>query len=147
MSDPSKSGKAHLYEHRAALVQSAERTQAGIDKTLVTLASAALGVSLVALKDIVKADATPQCTALLTAGWILLAACLGASLLSLAFSSKTIYSEIESVDRMIRNQEDRPLDRKQRSRWATATLWTNRFSLVAFFVGTVLVLSFAGANL
>lgn len=147
MNDPGRPSNEFLYSHRQYLVEAAERTQGDLDKTLVTLSSAALGITLVVLKDVVKPGNPIHGAGCLTWAWILLAACLAASLMSLAFSRRLTSAEISSVDRMIRCEDDPPDHQKRRKRWTTATTWANRFSLASFFFGTVLVLLFAHANL
>ncbi|MFO1076691.1 MAG: hypothetical protein U1E73_03085 [Planctomycetota bacterium] len=139
--------KSHLYAHRVSLVEAAERTQAGIDKTLVTLASAAIGVTLAVLKDIATSGNPAACRTCLMYAWGFLALTLAASLLSLAFSGKLTHAEISSIDRMIRGEDDPPTERRRRCVWSCATLWMNRVSLIAFLIGMLLTIVFAANNL
>lgn len=137
----------HLLAHRTYLAELAERTQSELDKTLITLSSAALGVTLIVLKDFTKPGTPVQGQAFLTMGWILLLLCLGFSLLSYAFSRRLTDAEIASVDRMIRCHTEPPADFRTRRRLSTATAWANRLSMATFFLGAVLTLLFASANL
>lgn len=136
-----------LLSHRTHLAELAERTQSELDKTLITLSSAALGVTLVVLKDFAKPGTTIHGHACLVTGWVLLLLCLAASLLSFAFSRRLTDAEIASVDGMLRGQAEAAMARRSRRRWTGATNWANRVAMATFFLGAVFTLMFVSVNL
>lgn len=136
-----------LYKHRDYLLQVAERTQTGIDKTLVTLACGALGVSLIVIKERAAATHADSSVPMPMFAWGALLVCLACSLFSMLSSGRLIQAEIASVDRMIREKAERVCHRRSRDLWAAATRWANRLALLSLLVGVLLVLVFASENL
>ena len=134
-----------LYEHRDYLTQSAERSQSELDRTLVTIATAAIGVTLVILKDFV--GATPaRHGGLLLVSWTSLLVSLATSIIAMAMGTKLAQAEISAVDRQIEQSTGvRPDGKRECLR--SAIVWTNRTSILSLLLGITLVVVFAYVNL
>lgn len=84
-------------EYRTHLVVADQKSQEDFDKTLVTLASSSLGVSLVFAKDFVG-DREIVSPAIVFAGWILLASSLAVILLGFYLSRFALRKAIRQLD-------------------------------------------------
>lgn len=127
---------APITDDRTRLIASHNEASNTYDKTLLTLASGALGLSIAFVKDIAT---HPTSKWLLLWAWVL----LGASLTLIVFSHM---ASVEVHKRLIDG-----MDKKRRysdEPWLVrhGVTWMNRLAGGAFIVGVVFLIAFAYVN-
>lgn len=92
-----------IDSYRDMLVDMEQKTMASYDKTLISLSTGALGLSIVFLKDIFTE--TPTFICLLVISWIMWGLSLCLILISFYFSSLSFRYAIKQVDKNVINNE------------------------------------------
>lgn len=130
----------HLLKYRDTLVSADQKAQEEFDKAVLALSGGALGVSLVFLKDIIGSNPI-KLPELLMAAWV----CWAFSTLSVLTS---YYLAHKTIRRMIEQIDDGKAYAPGFGDWyAKATLRLNAAGAILFFVGVLLITSFACFNL
>lgn len=124
-------------EYRRQLDDALGQSSTDYDRTILTLSSGALAVSIAFLRDIAP---DPSCVALVVVAWILLGLSLASTLLSHATSQKALLYSRKKLD------EGKP-DLSRGGGWGTATSILNGASGVTFLIGALLLIVFAIINL
>ena len=134
--------------YRQHLVLADQKAIEDFDKTIITLASGALAVSLAFMKDIVGADPVHWRICLQIA-WLLLTLSLGLVLISFWCSHKALRRALADFDA---DCSDDPLFGKKvvvdkRNAWAVATQRLNVIGMTCLILGIGFMLTFASVNL
>ncbi|MCL5429034.1 MAG: hypothetical protein M1347_04420 [Chloroflexi bacterium] len=135
-----KSRRDELLEHRSTLMDEYQKTSEGFDRTIITLASSALGISVAFLNDIVP-ERDPNTLPILGAAWILIGLSLAAIVFSFLFAIKSRKSAIRDIDLVLRGGTEKET---KYPRTATALSWVSAITLI---LGIFLYLVFAVMNL
>lgn len=129
-----------LKEYRARLVELEEKSQVAFDKTLVTLAAGALGLSFAFVREFLGQGPVSKLCYLI-ASWICWILSLAFILLSQYFSTLAIRKTIEQVDEG-KIGEQRP------GGWLdSAVVFLNASAALSFVLGLVLITFFVFNNL
>lgn len=143
---PQMTRKAFLAERNAKLALM-EKQSEFLDKSLLTLAGGALGLTLTFLHD---HSAKTIAGGWVVVGLIALVLCLLGVLFSVNFSQRSISKHIDALDTWASegfpagHRSEKVLDG---SVWVTVTMWANRFATTALIVGLVCVSVFVALNL
>jgi hypothetical protein len=114
------------------------------DKSMLTLSSGALGVSLVFIKDIVPlGHAVWVC--LLLISWVAFALCIVVTVVSFLLSIAALKHHRDLLDEMYRTK-NYELEKNQTSGWNTAVWMSTRLALALFLLGLVLTMVFVIKN-
>jgi hypothetical protein len=129
----------------------AERVQEDIssgadsfDKSMLTLSSGALGVSLAVIKDIVPLGQA-TCIFLLLLSWVAFASCIVITVVSFLFSIAAQKQHRDLLDRMY-TQKDPNLAKTAPAGWNKAVWVCTRIALILFLVGLVCTMIFIVVN-
>jgi hypothetical protein len=129
-----------LQKYRDHLIQADQKSQEDFDKTLLTLSSGGLGLSLVFLKDIVGGGAVARPYFIL-AGWTLLGLSLGLVLLGFFLSRKALRKAIDQFDKGNINTE------RPGGNWSVVVEYLNGLGGLLFVTGVACVVWFAFGNI
>lgn len=147
-SEDDETYKKYIYEQRIrfreVLIKVSFDQQNSYDRNVLVLASGALGVSLIFIKDIAPGPLYAVPFALFGA-WALLVICLLSTLISFVTSKKAIDLQIAIVDRQIENESYADEERRRHC-FSTATAFTNHASYILFILGIILLCLFAFSN-
>jgi hypothetical protein len=114
------------------------------DKSMLTLSSGALGVSLAVIKDIVPIGQAIWKVLLLTS-WIAFALCITTTVASFLFSIAALRQHRELLDRMY-SEKNRELENTASTRWNTAVHASVGVAFVLFLVGLFCTMIFIAVN-
>jgi heme exporter protein D len=114
------------------------------DKSMLTLSSGALGVSLAFIKDIVPLG-TADWICLLKISWGAFALCILTTVVSFQFSIAALKDRRNLLDEML-TTKNRELEHKQTSLWNRAVVVCTDTALVLFLVGLVCTMLFVVKN-
>lgn len=129
-----------LDDYRGWLVKADHEASQAYDKTLLTLAGGALGVSFAFVKDLAP-HPTPDTIPLLIYGWSAFASSLLATLFSMLTSQFALRRAMAQHD-----HEELEVE-SPGGAWATATWVLSIGAGILFLIGVALVVWFAGSNL
>jgi hypothetical protein len=129
-----------LQKYRDHLVQADQKSQEDFDKTLLTLSSGGLGLSLFFLKDIVGGKVIERSCYLLS-GWAFLAISLGLVLLGFFLSRRALRKSIDQIDRGTIYIE------RPGGMWTIVVEWLNVLGGVFFLAGIGCIIWFAVGNI
>jgi hypothetical protein len=113
------------------------------DRSLITLATAALGASFVILQWIVEAS-PPSCVWSLVTAWLLLLVAIASTLASFQTSAEDVRLEIKMLDEDIVGARSLST---HRNLWRSLTIFLNRLSISSFTMGTSSLFVFAYSNI
>lgn len=131
--------RSEYLDERKLIIQLKDGASQRFDQILTTLSSAALGFSIVIVKDLLKMPGV-KVQYLLVLAWISWFASLLSVLLSLLLSESVLSRMLENVDAEYQNQSSK-------SAWLeTVTKYNNIISLICFFLGVLFFLIFIGNN-
>jgi hypothetical protein len=114
------------------------------DKSMLTLSSGALAVSLAFIKDIVPLARAAWILTLLFS-WVAFALCIVTTVVSFLFSIEALKKQRILLDEML-STKDRELEKSQTSGWSTAVRVCTRVALTLFLVGLALTMIFVVKN-
>jgi hypothetical protein len=139
MAEDESSGGSELSEYRSLLAKTLIEQSQECDKSILSLAGGALGVSFLFIKDLIP-NFDKSTLWLLVAGWILMVVSLLSTLVSMWTSRWAFEKAIEQIDKgEIHSQEP--------GAWYTQlTYKLNGASIICFIIGVVFLLMFAVAN-
>jgi len=137
MEDANRAGEAEYRNHLSSARENASRDY---DKALLTLASGALGISLVFVHDVAP---HPRNTAWLGWSW----AMFGLSLLCVVASLLTSQSALRHAIQAIDDEEADAYDTADQSRYASWTAGLNISAGATFLGGVAFLIVFAFHNL
>lgn len=130
--------------HRAELLKRQLSNSENFDRSILTLSSAALGLSVAFIKSIV--DVPEACHLwLLIASWCCFAFAIISTLLSYHVSQWGIGRDLALSERYYLKQDDEA--RNEKNHFATWNDWLGYASAVLFVVGIVALILFASVNL
>lgn len=132
--------REELLEHRKTLTLEYQKTSEEFDKTIITISSASLGISLAFLKDIVPFP-LEWTYPILFLGWLFLILSLVAIVFSFLVAIRLREQTIETIDLELRTGKQ---GKVKPSRLATTLSWVSGASLV---LGILFYLIFAIVNL
>ncbi len=127
-------------EYRALIVAAEQKAQDDFDKSLLTVASGALGVSFAFVKDIVG-DKPLVYPNLLTGAWILWGLSIGCVLFSYYVSRRALRKALEQLD------QNTIWNASPGGWYSYLTEYLNAFGGIAFLTGIVMMSLFAVWNL
>lgn len=119
--------------HRDHLRDALERNARGQDRTVLTVAGGALGLSLAFLRDV---SVNPSAVWLLRSAWGFLGASLVLTLLSMEASTINIRRRMRQVDSQ----------QAEKTRWSWATRWLTHVGWLSLELGISLLVAFAITN-
>jgi hypothetical protein len=138
-----KYSRDKTLEYRASIIPIRQKSQEEIDKQVLTISSAALGLSLTFYKDVLAKQ-------IVIHGWILLAAwvfwivAIGSVVFSMYLSSEVVRKRVKSIDEALEKateEDEVELDLSGPGAGMLRLLrFTNLVNLATFFAG---ILSFA----
>ena len=135
--DEDKEREEYL-KHRLVLIEGQHRATAALDKWVLTLSMASIGVSLTFVKDALEFSVSTG-VAWLVASWIFFGIAVAATLASFSISFFAYRSEIAKWDAQYR-QEEEP---RQRIRLVTVTTVLNLVTVLVFVIGVACLCVFA----
>jgi hypothetical protein len=130
-------------EERKALVQASAEETHKFDRTILTLAAGAFGLSLAFIKDIVP-DIKPGTLTWLIIGWIAFILTLISTLISFLTSQSACRRQIEILEKTIFDKCEREKEKN------IPAVWTGRlniFSIITFMTGVIFLALFVIFNL
>lgn len=131
--------RSEYLDERKIIIQLKDGASQRFDQILTTLSSAALGFSILIVKDLLKTPGI-KFQYLLIWAWIMWFASLLSVLVSLLLSEHVLSRMLDNVDAEYQN-------RPSKSSWIeTLTKYNNIISLLCFFAGALLFLIFIGNN-
>ena len=122
-------------EHRRHLVEAYHAASRDYDRAIMTLSAAALGVSIVFVRDVAP---RPTGTGFLAWSWMLFTASLLTILASFLTSQEALRYELETLD----DQEEG----RRGGKWGVATTGLNIASGVGLVAGVICLVWFAVLN-
>ena len=146
--DTEDSKKAWLDWHKSEAEQVREDINSGsdsFDKSMLTLSSGALGVSLAFIKDIVPLGQAVW-RGLLVTSWIVFAVCILTTVMSFKLSIVALKKRRDLLDEMLRTQNPE-LQVLQDSGWNKAVSACNSTALVLFVLGLACSMIFIVRNM
>jgi hypothetical protein len=114
------------------------------DKSMLTLSSGALGVSLAFIKDIVPLGHAIWISLLLIS-WVAFGLCIVTTVVSFLFSTAALKRHRDLLDEMYKTK-NRELEKNQTSGWSIAVWICTRLALTLFLLGLVLTVVFVIKN-
>jgi hypothetical protein len=132
--------KQDLSEYRKLLVSAEKDSQEQFDKTVLSLSGGALGISFIFLKDVIGSSPVLG-PALLMGAWIAWGLSSMVVLASFYLSHLALRRAIMQVDRGTIGEQ------RAGGGFAIATAILNATGAILFFIGVVLIVAFANANL
>ena len=134
-----------LREYRRFLIEAEKEAQGSWDRTLLTLAAGAIGISVVFLRDLAGPGTVEKPWALISA-WVFWTLTLICVLISFFTSRNALRHAISETDAALKEKLDNSPDQPG-GRWTRATEWLNRIGVPLFIAGIILLFIFAAANL
>lgn len=135
---------ASLLEYRKDILQLRQEQSASLDKHILALATAAIGVSIVFLEKI--AGQNPQFMCIVISSLIALIICVFSSLFSFFSSRMACDQTLRQLDVDIANGKYPDFQKYEKS-WSTAVTSSNIISSVSFVIGLILLCIFAIKNI
>lgn len=134
--------RQELLDERKALDANCSTSASHFDKAMLTLSSAALGLSVTFIRDIAPSP-RPCSVLVLAASWIAFAGSMLMTLASFLTSQAACQRQIEIIhDLLVENERG-----VGRNVWRTTTSFMNIGSIVLFSIGTILLICFVLWNL
>ena len=134
-----------LRERRRFLIEAEKEAQGSWDRTLLTLAAGAIGISVAFLRDLAGPGTVETPWALISA-WVLWTLTLICVLTSFFTSRNALRYAISETDAALSGRPNDLPDRPGGS-WTLVTEWLNRIGGVLFIAGIMLLFVFATTNL
>jgi hypothetical protein len=135
--------RAQLLEYRGSIIPIRQKSQEEIDKQLLTISSAALGLTLTFYKDVLK-EQIIRYDWLLRCAWLCWIVTIGLVLFSMYLSSESVRLRLAAVDEALKEateeNDDVELDLGKGAKIRGALRVTNVCVLIIFFLG---ILAFA----
>ena len=135
--------RREYLEERRALVQAEQLSAGQFDKTIITLSSGALGLSIVFVREIAPSP-IPETVTTLWYAWLAFGTSLLLILLSFLLSQQAIRRQREIIGQDYRGEVD---VEKAVNCPGVITNYLNWISMIAFMTGVVLLGKFALNNL
>jgi anaerobic C4-dicarboxylate transporter len=131
-----------FLNYRNLLIRLETEQRRSLDNHLLTIASSALGLSLLLLNSILRPVIWKD---ILLASWVSLIFCIGCILLSFHFGEKDCRRRIEKLDKRFKQQETGE-NTSSDDGVTKITKSLNRASAWLFFIGVLMLLMFAAIN-
>ena len=129
-----------LAAYRVSLITAEQTMQSEYDKGVLTLSGAALGISLVYLKDVVGTKPLHD-AGLLLGAWVVWG-------LSISFILASYFTSTKALRRAVTETDERIIYMTlAQSCWATSTKVFNALGGMCFLLGVILLVCFASFNL
>jgi hypothetical protein len=132
------------YPQAQGADESASSQEDNFDKSMLTLSSASLGVSLAFIKDTVPLDKAVW-KPLLLASWVTFALCIVTTVVSFRFSIAASKRRRSLLDEMFRTK-NRELEATQENGWNKAVRISARIALALFLAGLTSTMIFLVKN-
>lgn len=132
------------WTQRAETKKDLDSGSDSLDKSMLTLSSGTLGVSLAFIKDIVPLGQAIWIP-LLKASWIVLAACILTTVFSFQFSINALKERLSLLDEIYRTK-NHELEKNQSSGWNTAVVACTYTAQFLFVVGLACTIIFVITN-
>lgn len=129
---------------RDYLLKSQISNSENFDKSILSLSSAALGLSLAFIKDIVKLQ-NVQAVLLLKLSWILFTVAIISTVISFATSQKSITLQLDYAEKYYLEEKFEYLTKK--NSWKNITILLNSISGVIFVLAIILTVIFVILNM
>lgn len=136
-----RSRRDELLEWRRVLTESSRQTSQQFDKFTLTLSAGALAISLTFVRELAQ-QPTLGSVVILGISWMGYIACICSTMASFQLSNQSTNREIEIIDSELRGDSD--VD--DRNSFGRLTELLNWLSLISFVISTLLLISFALAN-
>jgi hypothetical protein len=141
---PDEVRKKAYAEFREELVKKQNSNSENYDKSILTVSSAGLGLSLAFIKDVVPLTQVP-CRTLLVQSWGLFAAAIVVTILSFQTSQLSIGTSLAHADEYYLKGKDEYLNKK--NMWASVTNVLNWISGALFVAAVLWTAYFIATNL
>lgn len=130
-------------QYQEHLLSTRRATAEQLDKSILTLSSAGLGLSFALLKDIVPPERLVL-SGVLFASWILFAAAILSTLVSFMLSQRAVDRQLENAEQYYLHEKNEYLNKP--NPFADATKVCNIVSATAFVLAVVATIVFAVSN-
>jgi hypothetical protein len=135
--------RAQLLEYRESIIPIRQKSQEEMDKQILTLSSAALGLTLTFYKDVLKTQIINY-DWMLRAAWVCWIVTIGLVLFSMYLSSESVRLRLKAIDEALKevgaDDEEAELNLTKGALVRGTLRVTNAAVLVIFFLG---ILAFA----
>ncbi|MBU1100243.1 MAG: hypothetical protein KKA84_07540 [Bacteroidetes bacterium] len=142
--DNKEENKKIYASFREYLLKSQISNSENFDKSILSLSSAALGISLAFIKDVVNLQIA-QHTILLKISWILFTISIIATMLSFMTSQKSITVQLDYAEKYYLEEKMEYLNKN--NWWTTVTIFLNNSSAFVFVIAIIFTVLFVILNI